>query len=147
YLLLVSFDRDPGALAAFRTKYGVASTARVLGPYRGKLDNSSDSVELYKPDLPTADGEVSFVLVDKVHYRDVAPWASAADLGQGSLQRRNPAAYGNDPVNWLAGTPTPGAPTGDPLFPYPDITAEPTGAIVACGVPVTLSAAVDGAEP
>jgi len=84
----------------------------VLGPYRGKLDNSRDSVELSKPDLPTLDGDIPYVLVDKVRYRDVAPWPSAADLGEASLQRRNPAAYGNDPVNWLAGVPTAGAATG-----------------------------------
>lgn len=149
YLLLVSFDPagDPATLAAFRTKYSIAPAVPVLGPYRGKLDNSRDSVELYKPDSPTPDGDVPYVLVDKVRYRDVGPWPSEADLGQASLQRRNPAAYGNDPVNWLAGIPTAGAATGEPVFPYPEIITQPVGDIVDPGSPVTLSGEVDGAEP
>lgn len=138
-VLLVSFDPlgAPAAQAAFRSRYNVAGAVPVLGPYRGKLDNSRDSVELVKPDD---------VLVDKVRYSDVTPWPSAADT-EGSLQRRNPAAYGNDPVNWLAGNPTAGAVTGAPLFPIPEINTEPVGEIVAPGSFVTLSTEVGGAEP
>ena len=149
YLLLVSFDPvgDPAALAAFRSKYSVAPVVPVLGPYRGKLDNSGESVELVKPDAPAPDGDVPSVLVDKVRYRDTTPWASEADLGQASLQRRSPSAYGNDPVNWLAGLPTAGGATGEPLFPYPEILTEPTGDTVSPGVPATLYAEAQGAEP
>jgi hypothetical protein len=43
-----------------------------------------------------------------VNYLDAAPWPSSADGGGDSLQRKNPAEYGNDPVNWTAEAPTAG---------------------------------------
>lgn len=147
YLLLVSFDPvgDPAALAAFIAKYSAAAPIR--GPYRGKLDNSRDSVELVKPDVPPPDEEVPYVLVDKVRYSDVAPWPSAADLGQASLQRRNSAAYGNDPVNWVASDPGPGFASFEPPFPAPAITLEPSGQTVLPGTSVTFSVEMSGEEP
>ncbi len=49
-----------------------------------------------------------FVLVEQVNYSDLTPWPTNADGGGTSLQRIHVADYGNDPVNWLAATPTPG---------------------------------------
>jgi hypothetical protein len=113
YLVVVSFDpiTNPGALAAFQAKYG--SNATLAGPYIGKLDNSTDSVELTKPDAPNPIlgddfGKVPYVLVDKVQYADLPPWPVDADgLGQ-SLHRVHTAGYGNDPTNWVAAAPSPG---------------------------------------
>lgn len=114
-LLVVSFDpaADPTTLMTFRAKYDVAASTLILGPYRGKLANSSAKVELWKPDPPeplgTPDaGFVPYVLVERIHYSDTTPWPTAAD-GQGySLQRSNLSYFGNDPVNWTAAAPTPG---------------------------------------
>lgn len=112
-VLVVSFDPQTNAtaLAQFRTTYGLNQTATILGPYDGKLDNSSESVELFKPDSPQTTGPdaglVPYVLVDRVHYRDLAPWPLAADGTGQSLQRLTVAAYGNEPTNWAAATPTP----------------------------------------
>jgi len=47
-------------------------------------------------------------LVEQVNYLDAAPWPSSADGGGDSLQRKNLAEYGNDPVNWKAEAPTAG---------------------------------------
>ena len=75
-------------------------------------------VGVSRPDAPqgtntSEPGFVPFILVDKVHYRDAAPWPGADGNGQ-SLQRINPDEYGNDPINWSAATPTPGPQGGNP---------------------------------
>ena len=113
-IVVVSFNpSDTATLNAFRTKYSVQAGAVILGPWNGKLDNSSDSVELARPDppqtIPGPDfGFVPYILVDKVKYFDAAPWPIAADGAGQSLTRVTLANYGNDPVNWTAATPTPG---------------------------------------
>ena len=115
-LLLVSFDpvADPPALAEFRRQYpDLPNTVTLFGPHTGKLSNAGGVLELYQPDPPQAPphpdaGFVPYIRVDQVMFADGPPWPGAAD-GQGSsLQRHSPNAYGNDPVNWFAGVPTPG---------------------------------------
>ncbi|HEX7860927.1 MAG TPA: lamin tail domain-containing protein [Verrucomicrobiae bacterium] len=117
--LVVSFDpADTTALNAFRTQYNVPTSTPVYGPYVGKLSNSGDEVELYRPDPPQLPprpdaGFVPYIRVDKVNYSDAAPWPAEADGTGNSLQRRNAQAFGNDPVNWQATAPTAGqVPTG-----------------------------------
>lgn len=113
YLLVVNFNpaTETAQLAAFRAKYGIGAGVPILGPYSGKLDNSGEKVALYLPDAPETTGSsagvIPWVLVDEVDYTDKAPWPTAADGFGHSLQRVNLAAYGNDPVNWAAGGPTP----------------------------------------
>ncbi len=113
FLLVVGFDpADTAQLIDFRDRYNVQPGTPIVGPWSGKLDNSGESVELYKPDAPqTAPdpdaGLVPSILVDKVHYSDRDPWPGADGDGQ-SLQRVNLNEYGNDPINWMAGPPTPG---------------------------------------
>lgn len=111
-LLVVNFDPGTNAtqLAAFRSKYGVATSIQIFGPYDGKLDNKGESIELYKPDTPQTPphpdaGFVPYILVDKVKYSDLAPWPTEPDGTGASLQRKNPSEHGNDPVNWKAGSP------------------------------------------
>jgi hypothetical protein len=114
-LLVVSFDpiADPTTLTIFRTNYNVDPGTVILGPYRGKLANSSAKVELWKPDPPEPPGTpdagfVPYVLVERIHYSDSAPWPPAADGTGYSLQRLTLAEFGNDPANWTAAAPTPG---------------------------------------
>lgn len=157
-LLVVGFDPSTNttALAAWRTRFSVPANVRILGPYVGKLDNGSDKVELYRPDNPQLAphpdaGFVPFVLVDRVHYSDEAPWPTLADTytqGVGaSLQRRVMASYGNEATNWLAGAPTAGRPTGSPLVTLPAITTQPQGARVSEGLNYTLKVVASGAAP
>jgi hypothetical protein len=116
FLVAVSFDpvANPAALAAFRARYNLSPGAAIVGPYTGKLDNSSDSVELYKPDAPQLPpdpdaGYVPQVLVDRVQYQDVPPWPAGTADGLGdSLHRINLDEYGNDPINWTVRAPSPG---------------------------------------
>jgi hypothetical protein len=113
-LLVVSFNPgvNPGARAAFEARYGTGHT--LTGPFRGSLDNMSDSVELYAPGLPVTFpgpdfGRVPYILVEKVAYRDRFPWPSSGAQPGTSLQRLNPMAYANDPNNWVAVLPTAGS--------------------------------------
>lgn len=117
YLLVVSFDpvNDTNSLAAFRAAYpALPANAALFGPYTGKLNNNGERVELERPAAPVpADqpdaGLVPYVLVEQVKYNQVAPWDAQADGTGYSLQRLTAAAYGNEPTNWLAGAPSPGA--------------------------------------
>lgn len=156
-LLIVSFSPTNAALSnAFRVKYSVPAGVRLFGPWSGKLDNSSDSVELARPDAPQVPpspdaGMVPFILVDKVKYGDSTPWPSLPDgstngIGY-SLQRRVNANYGNDPVNWLAGVPTAGAATGAAAQTLPSITAQPANTVVTEGASATFNVTAAGAAP
>jgi hypothetical protein len=110
FLQVVSFDplTNLAALAQFRARYG--SNSSLVGPYRGKLDNGGERLELKWPDTPAEDGTVPYVLAEKVVYDDRFPWPTEAD-GQGaSLQRVSATGYANDPTNWLAALPTLGLP-------------------------------------
>jgi hypothetical protein len=111
-LLVVSFNpvTQPEVLQSFRSNYGIGVNVVILGPYEGKLDNGSESVELYRPDAPQAPGTpeagyVPYVLVEHVVYSDTAPWPTEPD-GLGAVLRRiDPNLYGNDPANWVADAP------------------------------------------
>lgn len=106
YLLVVHFDpiADPAATAAFRAKYGVATSVPLYGPFAGRLANDGDELVLEMPDAPQGpgvdQGYVPYVVVDRVSYGDKFPWASEADGTGPSLQRRRPYAFANDPLNW-----------------------------------------------
>jgi hypothetical protein len=126
-ILIVSFDPATNAttLNAFRSKYSVPQNVRIFGPYAGKLKNSGDQVELYRPDTPEPPGRpdaglVPFLRVDKVNFTDLDPWPVAADGTGKSLLRESLTTFGNDPANWIAGSPNPGqanfgAPAGPQL--------------------------------
>lgn len=115
HLLVVDFNPTNSAtLTAFRNRYGISGSVPVYGPFSGALDNASESVELYRPDTPqqppAADaGFLPYVIVDRVSYTDTAPWPGGAVDGGGlSLQRLAVNLYGNEPLNWVAASPTPG---------------------------------------
>jgi hypothetical protein len=104
---LVVSSIDP---AAFRAKYAIPAAVQVVGPYDGVLDDSDpngENVELYQPG-----GGSAGVIVDRVRYFSSAPWPAIANRPGLSLIRLQPTAYGNDAVNWGAGSSggTPGAP-------------------------------------
>jgi hypothetical protein len=113
YLLVVTFDPVTNTLAraAFQSRYGANSV--LVGPYTEKLSNSSDTIELRKPDRPQLApgpdfGLIPYITVESITYMDSAPWPVEADGNGASLQRVNLDRYGNDPANWIAAAPTPG---------------------------------------
>ncbi len=114
YLVLVNFDpvNDPASLTTFTNAYGSAMT--LMGPYSGRLNNDGEDVEIQKPDAPQTVpgpdfGLVPYVVVDRVDYRDVFPWPQASDGSGWSMTKLTSALYGNEPLNWTANPPTPGA--------------------------------------
>ncbi len=146
-LLVVSFDpTNATEVAAFRARNGVPPSVPIFGPFRGQLDNLGEPVELERPDVPEPPisgnpGFVPYLLVERVRYSNTAPWPAGADGIGLSLQRSNPSGYGNDPINWAAGGPTPGAAFvgGTP----PTITAQPTNtSVVAYYGQTTFSVSV-----
>jgi hypothetical protein len=142
YLLLV-----PTNPVVFRMKYSVPTNVIILGPYPGVLQDSGERLLLQKAVTPTntSGATTFFVTVDGVRYNDKAPWPPAADGSGPSLQRRNPAAYGDDPINWLGALPTPGRPLPGGLPPV--ITSQPTNKTVVAYQDAIFSAAASGTEP
>ncbi|NLH44246.1 MAG: lamin tail domain-containing protein, partial [Planctomycetes bacterium] len=112
YLILA---QDP---AAIRTRYGLPTRAKIYGWGAGRLADGSGKVQLSRPFAVEDDGAVEWLAVDRVSYSDgshpqdfvggVDPWPVEADGQDLSLHRIDPQAYGNDPANWQAATPSPG---------------------------------------
>lgn len=112
-MLVVGFDPVVYGVtkSAFLSKYSVPTNAILLGPWRGKLDNSGDTIVLEGPDHPNVTPTnvyVPYYLVEQVAYNDSAPWPTNADGGGASLQRIEATLFANDPANWQAAAPTPG---------------------------------------
>ena len=145
YVLVVPIDpSDPGQANAFRERNNVPAKIPLYGPYGGKLDNSSDSVELTRPDNPNLDS-VPYILVDKVNYSDTSPWPEAADGLGPTLQRRNVNAYGNDPANWIAAGSTAGSGYGGGT--PPTIAAQPADVTTLATLPASFTVIATGAGP
>jgi CotH kinase protein/Lamin Tail Domain/Fn3 associated/Concanavalin A-like lectin/glucanases superfamily len=130
--------------AAFRAKHGVPADVAIFGPFPGSLQDSGERLQLQRPDYIGTNG-VSYITVDAVRYNDRAPWPVAADGSGASLQRANPADYGDDPINWRAALPTPGAALmpGQP----PLILSQPQNRVAARGTMANFSVTANGAEP
>ncbi len=113
YVLVVTFDPSNAAtLAQFKATYSLGAVT-VFGPYTPKLDNEAARIELSRPGVPE-NGVTPLLLVDKVDYKDFAPWPYA--LNQ-SIQRRGRYVIGNDPSNWVVSSPRPAAVNaGQPPF-------------------------------
>jgi hypothetical protein len=113
-LLVVAFDptADPQQLAGFRARYGVAPYVLVVGPFEGNLNNAGETISLSRADAdPPGDPTVvSWILMDQVRYAKDPPWPASAGGDGDALHRVDPAAYGNDPIAWIATTPRPGIP-------------------------------------
>jgi hypothetical protein len=116
--LVVVVGFDPGAngavLAAFKSKYSVPATARIVGPWQGKLGNHHETIRLLKPLAPVIStngipGKTPYALVEQIQYGSETPWPAEANGTGLSLLRVRSSAYGNEPANWIAAQPSPGA--------------------------------------
>jgi len=146
-ILVVNFDPvlNPAQSNALRIKFSIPAGTRMYGPYKGDLSNEDENVALYRPDNPTLEGEVPYVLVDNVRYGDIDPWPTAADGYGQSLHRVNTAAYGDDVANWVAGGPTPGSAFVSGTA--PTITTNPTNQIVTGTSTATFVGGASGPGP
>jgi hypothetical protein len=151
-LLLVSFDPvlNMNANSVFRQKFGVPASVPMLGPWSGKLSNDGDTIELNRTSTPV-NGFTPRVLVDRIKFRDQAPWPTAADgFGTGtgySLQRFQGTAFGNDPVNWVAAAPTAGSDNNPSAGISPTITAQPLSTVLPAGSTANYTAGANGSAP
>ncbi len=146
YLLLVNFHpTNTAMLAAFRAQRGVGEGVQVFGPYAGKLNNGGDDIQLLKPADPL-NGIVPFVLADQVKFKDSDPWPHGADGFGLSLQRKNPAVFGNEPTNWVAAPPTAAAPTSAGGT-APLVTAQPANQSLVAGSSLILNVSATGDAP
>ncbi len=147
-LVLVNFaPTNTSQLALFRSLYNVPTNVQVFGPYTGKLNNNNDEIELKKPTLPVlAKPDVApYVLVERVAYRDAAPWPGASDGLGFSLHRWVSGAYGNDPTNWVSAHPNPGSMTL-PGSGWPWIVEQPASQTVMVGETVAIQVTAVGEE-
>lgn len=138
-MLLVATDPE-----VFRAKYSVPAPVQIFGPYPGVLQGSGERLELQRPDVPDTN-ELAYITIDEVRYNDRSPWPLAADGSGPSLQRKNSAAYGNDPANWEAAIATPGAEfvAGQ----SPSISVQPQSQTVFLGQSVSFSVTASGPGP
>jgi hypothetical protein len=113
-LLVVAFDPtgDPQQLASFRARFGVAPDVLTFGPFEGNLNNAGETISFSRADGDPPDEGivVSWILVDQVRYAKEAPWPTSPGGEGDALHRVDPAAYGNDPIAWIATAPRPGVP-------------------------------------
>jgi hypothetical protein len=157
FLILVSFDpgADPAGTAAFRARNFVPDNVPLYGPWRSSLDNGGAAIELSRPDVPVVatnaagiitNVTVPYILVERVQYSDVAPWASGADGFGLTLQRVVPSSYGDDPTNWVAVAPSPGANFISGAT-SPTITSQPGSRVIATGTDTVLAVGANGTLP
>jgi hypothetical protein len=132
YVVLIEFNpaTNPDKAASLAKRHGIPEDVPILGPLRGQLANSGDTVSLYKPDPPQGlqhddAGFVPYILVDKVTFHDTAPWPSEADGLGATLQRTSGSAFANDPINWKAAAPNPGRANRPPTFDDTDLDGMP----------------------
>ncbi|MBN2512932.1 MAG: lamin tail domain-containing protein, partial [Sedimentisphaerales bacterium] len=106
---IVIIAKNPTAFEAYYGGQVPAGTV-VFGPFANdtSLSNGGEKVRLCRAGDQPFGQPRSSIRIDQVNYDDGAPWPVSPD-GQGhTLTRINPAAYGNDAVNWTAADPSPG---------------------------------------
>ena len=93
------------APATFRTKYNVPGSVQIFGPFAGVLQDNGEHITIEMPDTPYLNtlGQtvVPYVVIDGVHYSNIAPWSILADGSGPSLQRLNSSAYADEAANWF----------------------------------------------
>lgn len=153
-VLVVNFDPviDQSQSNAFRSRFpAIPADALFFGPYRNSLKNGGGDIELKRPDVPQSPEHeedfrvryVPYLSVDRVRYKDAAPWPPEADGTGASLQRRKRDQYADEPLNWKAATPTPGQPNGEP----PILIAMPRNVAYIAGNDVSFSVTASGTLP
>ncbi len=144
-LLAVGFDpvQQPSVLASFRQAYALDPTVVVVGPWKGALGNSGDSVRVVKP-REGASGNWVGVVMDEVNYSDSGE-GSGGDGDGSSIHRLSPIAFGDDPKSWVAATLSPGN-----VYlpgPAPVLQTEPTSQVVNAFESVEFQVLASGAGP
>lgn len=94
--------------ATFRAEYGVPADVRIFTTSQA-LDDYGAVLTLMKAWKPYgAEPVLPFILEETIAFGNTMPWPPAASGTGSSLHRIDLSAYGNDPANWEAGSPSPG---------------------------------------
>jgi hypothetical protein len=151
YLVVVNFNpaTNIAQLSAFKNLYGITNSGlTILGPYSGKLANSSDRVAIEKPQVSDNPLQpIAWVVVDEVLYADQTPWPCGSDGTGASLQRQNVLWHGSDAMIWSAAAPTAGRSNAVQIAGAPTIIIQPLGRVVPVGSQVAFNVAACGNSP
>ena len=112
-IVLVSFDPANAAEGTrFKSAFGLENAnVTFIGPFTGRLGNSSDRITIEKPDAPDLPGEpLVWITVDEAIYTET----SGGDGTSESLHRIDAAHSGIDPANFTAKVPNPGSVAAQP---------------------------------
>jgi len=106
-------------VAAFNAVFSVPDGVQIFEWGNGRLANSGDTIQISSPGDEGFDGKRQWIAADRVTYSDgshpenfasgVDSWPTKADGKGMALSRIDPRADGNDPANWQAAVPSPGA--------------------------------------
>jgi len=107
-------------ITAYLARYGTPPFGTILlGPYDGRLSDGGEKLQLARPGDVDEFAQRSYIRIDRVNYSDGSHardipgnadlWPTEPDGAGQSLSRIAPGLYGNDPNNWNATTPSPGA--------------------------------------
>lgn len=97
-----------GNLPAFNSQFTVPDGTQLLEWTTGKLSNSGEALQLGRPGPTDANNFIQYVRVDRVNFKDSAPWPSSPDGNGSALTKRVEKEYGNDAINWTALAASPG---------------------------------------
>ena len=112
-IVVVSFDpANAVETIRFKNTFGLENgNVTFIGPFTGRLGNSSDRITIEKPEAPDLPGEpLIWITMDEVVYTDT----SGGDGTSESLHRIDGARSGNDPANFTANAPSPGSVAAQP---------------------------------
>ena len=129
----------------FRSRYSIPAGVQIFGPATGNLQDSGERLELLRPDAPNTN-EVPYIVVDAVRYNDREPWPVVADGSGPSLQRLQPDAYGDDPVNWFTSGITPGRANLPNVPPSVVLTSPAANSTFLPPASITLEAAANDTD-
>lgn len=163
FMLLVNFDPTNNLFLQNFTNTFPSLTPKIasgdlqlFGPYSGKLSNKGTDVEIRRPDIPQGPIRpdfrlVPYITIDLVKYNDKLPWPVVETTNGGgtfnSIQKFNSYEYGNDPLVWFGGEPTPGAFNSISGIEPPSIATQPLSVTTTAGKNVTLSVTARGGAP
>ena len=95
---------------AVRAAYDVPPAARIFAGAAtlSDLGETLTLMKAWKPYQRAMQEVLPFIVMETVAFTTTAPWPPEANGLGSALQRRDVAAYGNDPASWQAASPTPG---------------------------------------
>jgi len=95
---------ERGHAGGFPCRARIVCRRADLRSLQWKLDNSSDTISLRRPDAPDTNGVV-YIVVYEVDYKDSAPWPPSADGAGAALRRVNLGRLLRRPGHWVGAAP------------------------------------------